>query len=72
MISYGIGSSIAVSDQDKTAVSDVAEESFIACTNLLILETTEVTLAKGAEQVIAIKELPTTRVANSHSSHPIR
>ncbi len=58
---------IAVSDQDKTAVSDVAEESFIACTNLLILETTEVTLAKGAEQVIAIKELPTTRVAKDVS-----
>ena len=54
---------IAVSDHDKTLVSDTAEGKFIACTNLLTLETDMVTLTEGEEQIIAIRELPTTRSA---------
>lgn len=52
---------IAVSDHDKTLVSEVAEETFIVCTNQLLLDTAEMTLMEGEEQGIGIKELPTTK-----------
>lgn len=52
---------IAVSDHDKEAVSDIAEESFRVCTNNLILCEETLAIMEGDEQAIEIRELPTTK-----------
>lgn len=54
---------VAVFDKDTALVSDVAEQTFIACTNQIKLGTDEVVLKEGEEQTVAIQELPTTRSA---------
>lgn len=52
---------IAVSDHDTDAVSDIAEESFLVCTNHLILGEEALTIMEGDEKAIEILELPTTK-----------
>lgn len=54
---------IAVFEHNAEIMSDIAEERFIVCTNVLILETDALTVMEGSEQAIGVKEVPTTKTA---------
>lgn len=52
---------IAVNAIDSSIVSDVAEETFLVCTNTLLIDPVSMTLTEGDKAKIAITEFPTTK-----------